>query len=320
MIARRASLALVLLVPAALAAQAPPRVSKSVSEAPTGSAAGTLDAVVAAERAYAADAAARGMRAASLAAFADDGVVLRERIALAKPYLAAEAPSPAVYAWAPATGAVAASGDLAYTTGPFTYRATPQDSASPGEFASVWTRTAGGAWKVLVDVGSMSAPGRPAELAPAFVPRALGAGAVAARGAASSAAVAEGQRAMLIVADRGLAAAARADGPGRALAGVAAADVRALWPGSAPAVGRAAADSALAAALAERTARAPGAAFEFQTSEARVSRAGDLGVTWGSYQVRPAAGAVIERGHYLRVWGREGGGWRVLVDALVPAG
>jgi ketosteroid isomerase-like protein len=264
---------------------------------------GTLDAVVAAERAYAADAAARGMRAASLAAFADDGVVFRDRIALAKPWWAAAPASPEAYAWAPTTGAAAASGELAYTTGPFTYRATPQDSALPGQFASVWTRQGSGPWRVLVDVGVM---GGTADLATPFVPRALAGGGAGARGAASSAAVAEGQRAMLIVADRGLAAAARAEGPGRALAAVAADDVRALWPG-APALGRAAAEAAL-------TARAAGATYEFQTSEARVSRAGDLGVTWGSYQ----AGG--ERGSYLRVWAREGGGWRLLLDALSPAG
>jgi ketosteroid isomerase-like protein len=298
------------LGPAALAAQAPERVSKTIPAAPAGATAGTLDAVVAAERAYAADAAARGMRDASLAVFADDGVVFRDRIALAKPWFAASPALPEVYAWAPATGAVAASGDLAYTTGPFTYRATPQDSALPGQFASVWTRQGTGPWRVLVDVG---APGGTADLATPFTPRALAAtalGGAGARGAASSAAVAEGQRAMLIVADRGLAAAARADGPGRALAAVAADDLRALWPG-APAVGRAAADSAL-------TARAAGATYEFQTTEARVSRAGDLGVTWGSYQARPAAGAG-ERGSYLRVWAREGGGWRLLLDALSPA-
>ncbi|WP_275829069.1 nuclear transport factor 2 family protein [Roseisolibacter sp. H3M3-2] len=299
------------VVAPSLVAQAPERVSKSVAAGAPADAAGTLDAVVAAERAYAADAAARGMREASLAAFADDGVVFRDRVALAKPWWAATPPSPEAYRWAPATGAVAASGDLAYTSGPFLYSATPQDPAAPGHFASVWTRQGTGPWKVLVDVGVM---GGTADLAAPFVPRALGAGGVGARGAASSAAVAEGQRAMLIVADRGLAAAVRADGPGKALAGVAADDVRALWPGGAV-LGKAAVDSTL-------TARAAGASYDFQTAEARVSRAGDLGVTWGSYQARPGAdgAGAAARGHYLRVWAREGFGWRLLLDALSPAG
>ncbi|GLC25792.1 DUF4440 domain-containing protein [Roseisolibacter agri] len=314
-----------LTLPAALHAQpaTPQRVSKSATDAPpaAGTTAGTLSAVVAAERAYARDAEARGMRDASLAAFADDGVVFRDRIALAKPYWASVlAPGP-LFRWAPAWGAASASGDLAFTTGPFTYRNAPGDTAvMHGQFATVWTRTANGPWRVLVDVGAMGpatadAPATPdATPAPTFVPRTLGGGSVAPAGGASSAAVAEGQRAMLIVADRGLAAAGRANGAGPALAAVAATDVRALWPGSAPAIGRDAAASAVSAYLA----RTPGAVLELQTSEARVARAGDLGVTWGTYAVR-ANGAVAEQGAYLRVWGREGGGWRVLVDALSPA-
>ncbi|MGZ8470951.1 MAG: hypothetical protein ACXWZ7_16245, partial [Gemmatirosa sp.] len=64
------------VAPAVLRAQAqqpPQRVSKSATEPPppAGTTTGTLDAVVAAERAYARDAEARGMRDASLAAFAD---------------------------------------------------------------------------------------------------------------------------------------------------------------------------------------------------------------------------------------------------------
>jgi ketosteroid isomerase-like protein len=321
-----APLALLLTATAApLHAQAPQRVSKSATDAPppAGTTAGTLDAVVAAERAYARDAEARGMRDASLAAFADDGVVFRERIALAKPYWATvPAPGP-LFRWAPAWGAASASGDLAFTTGPYTFRATAGDTAvSHGQFATVWTRQPNAGWKVLVDVGAdgpptADAPATPnATPAPAFVPRPLGGAATGARGAASSAAVAEGQRAMLLIADRGLAAAGRANGAGAALAAVAASDVRALWPGSAPAVGPQAASAAIAA----RVGRVPGAVLEYQTSEARVSRAGDLGVTWGTYALRGSDGAVAEQGAYLRVWGREGGGWRVLVDALSPAG
>ncbi|MGZ8379099.1 MAG: DUF4440 domain-containing protein [Gemmatirosa sp.] len=313
------------VAPLVLRAQAPQRVSKSATEPPppAGTTTGTLDAVVAAERAYARDAEARGMRDASLAAFADDGVVFRERIALAKPYWATvPAPGP-LFRWAPAWGGASASGDLAFTTGPYTLRTAPADTAaSHGQFATVWTRQGPNApWKVLVDVGAhgdatADAPATPsATPAPTFVPRVLGGASTGPRGGASSAAVAEGQRAMLLIADRGLAAAGRANGPGAALAAVAAEDVRALWPGSAPALGRAAATAAIAA----RVGHVPGAVLEYQTSEARVARAGDLGVTWGTYALRAADGVLAEQGAYLRIWGREGGGWRVLVDALSPA-
>jgi ketosteroid isomerase-like protein len=252
------------------------------------------------------------VREAFLAYFADDGVVFRERIALAKPYYAVMPPTAAQLTWAPAWGAASASGDLAFTTGPYTERASPQDTArGHGQFASVWMRQLDGQWKVLADVG---APG-PAQPAPTFTARALAPAATVARGAASSAAVLEGQRAMLLIADRGLAAAGRVDGAAQALAAVATDDVRALWPGAAPAIGR---DSA-ARAVAAHVARAPGAAIEYQTTEARLARAGDMGVTWGTYTLRVPDAAPTEYGSYLRVWTRENGGWRVLLDALAPA-
>ena len=309
---RLAPLALLLAAVPSLGAQAP-RVTKAVGApaAPSASAGlAPMDAIVAAERAYAQASETRGFRDASLASFADDGVVFRERIALAKPYYAAMPPMPGLLTWMPAWGAVSASGDLGFTTGPFTYRAAPGDTAaSTGQFASVWMRQPDGAWKVLADIGA-SGPAMPA---PTFIPRPLASAGVA-RSGASSAAVAEGQRAMLLIADRGLAAASRADGLARAIPAVSAPDVRLIWPDAAPTIGR----DSVAALLTARAARQPGATYEWQTSEARLARAGDLGVTWGTYVVRAAGGAPAEQGSYLRVWTREGGGWQVLLDALSP--
>jgi ketosteroid isomerase-like protein len=310
-----AALLTVALAAPALTAQSPMRVSKTTPDPAAGAATArtsVLDAVVAAERAFAEASETRGVREAFLAYFADDGVVFRERIALAKPYYAVMPATAGHLSWAPAWGAASASGDLAFTTGPYTERASPQDTArGHGQFASVWMRQFDGQWKVLADIG---APG-PAQPAPTFTARPLAPATAAARGAASSAAVLEGQRAMLLIADRGLAAAGRADGAATALAAVATDDVRALWPGAAPAIGR---DSA-ARAIEAHVARAPGAAIEYQTTEARLARAGDMGVTWGTYTLRVPNAAPTEFGSYLRVWTRENGGWRVLLDALAPA-
>ena len=310
-----AALLATLLAAPALSAQGPMRVTKALPDSAAGasaSRAGPLDAVVAAERAFAQASEARGMREAFLAYFADDGVVFRERIALAKPYYATMPASTAQLTWAPAWGAASASGDLAFTTGPYTARTSPQDTApTHGQFASVWMRQLDGQWKVLADVG---APG-PAQPAPTFAARTLAPTPAAARGAASTAAVLEGQRAMLLIADRGLAAAGRADGAATALAAVATDDVHALWPGAAPAIGRDSATRAIEA----HVARAPGAAIEYQTTEARLARAGDMGVTWGTYTMRVPNAAPTEFGSYLRIWTRENGGWRVLLDALAPA-
>jgi ketosteroid isomerase-like protein len=60
----------------------------------------------------------------------------------------------AVLKWYPVLAETAASGDLGYTTGPWTYQASPQDSATAyGYFITVWHRTKKGKWKFLLDMG-----------------------------------------------------------------------------------------------------------------------------------------------------------------------
>jgi hypothetical protein len=44
-----------------------------------------------------------------------------------------------------------------------------------------------------------------------------------------------------------------------------------------------------------------------------------MGVTWGTYTYACRTPPRPEFGSYLRVWTRENGGWRVLLDALAPA-
>ncbi|HZF68245.1 MAG TPA: nuclear transport factor 2 family protein, partial [Gemmatirosa sp.] len=50
------------------------------------------------------------------------------------------------------------------------------------------------------------------------------------------------------------------------------------------------------------------------------SASGDLAYTYGHYTVGPAAAdGRAATGHYLRVWRRVDGEWRLLVDAARPA-
>ena len=56
--------------------------------------------------------------------------------------------------WKPAFAGIAASGDLAFTTGPWEIRSTLNDtSISSGQFATIWVKAAAGEWKFLVDLG-----------------------------------------------------------------------------------------------------------------------------------------------------------------------
>ena len=45
-----------------------------------------------------------------------------------------------------------------------------------------------------------------------------------------------------------------------------------------------------------------------------VSRAGDLGYTHGTYEHTDDAKNVIERGSYDRIWQKQGGTWRIVMD------
>jgi ketosteroid isomerase-like protein len=117
-----------------------------------------LDSIIAAERAFAALSRADGVRAAFLANFAADGLMFSPGPVNARQALTAR-PAPADplavrLEWSPATGAVAASGDLGFTTGPFEF--TDKRQARPpshGVYFSIWRREAGGPWQVVVDAG-----------------------------------------------------------------------------------------------------------------------------------------------------------------------
>ncbi len=62
--------------------------------------------------------------------------------------------------------------------------------------------------------------------------------------------------------------------------------------------------------------------LEWEPTEAVVSQSGDLGYTWGTYEVRfeDAAGELqIGYGKYLNVWRKEAdGSWKVIVDMGNP--
>jgi ketosteroid isomerase-like protein len=62
--------------------------------------------------------------------------------------------------WHPQFAEIAASNDLGYTTGPWTYQPqTLQDSIiAKGQFTTVWHTDKNGEWKVLVDLGTSNIP------------------------------------------------------------------------------------------------------------------------------------------------------------------
>lgn len=247
--------------------------------------AGDFEDVVAAERAFAADAGARGARAAFLAVLADDSVVLSPGPRAGRTVWEAREDLAGRLEWAPAVAEVAAAGDLAYTSGP--WRFTPKDSDKPaawGEFLTLWRKQADGSWKVLLDhgIGHGEAP---------FPDQVVRRGAIAA-GAPPIWAV-------------GLTELRKADlaPPGLLTQAMVSDDFLRLRNNQFP------------------DGRAEGDALEVATpgrvdSGLVIAKAGDLAVTWGGGAAAP---------NWVRVWRRPvagdppGLGWRLAVDMSQPA-
>lgn len=113
-----------------------------------------FDDMVAAERAFAADASARGTRAAFLAALADDGLVFAPGPGSGQRTWEARPDNKNRLEWAPELAEISASGDLGYTSGPWRFTADGAEKPSGfGHFFTIWRKGADGKWKVLIDHG-----------------------------------------------------------------------------------------------------------------------------------------------------------------------
>ena len=118
-----------------------------------------LDSLVRAERAFASVCAAKGIKTGFLSCLAEDAVVFRPRPVSGVDWYSQSEESGGRLAWEPVYADISASGDLGYTTGPWTFSDEDGRAAAHGEYVSVWRRTPGGDWKVAIDVGiSHAAP------------------------------------------------------------------------------------------------------------------------------------------------------------------
>ncbi len=249
-----------------------------------------VDELAANERSFAGIASRHGVREAFLAYLAEDAVVFRPTPVPARPLYAALPPDgEELLSWEPVTAVVAASGELGYTTGPWSYweRAGTGEATAFGQFLSVWQRNAAGQWRLVADTGIS----HPEPTAPeTWGPPAESAAVLVAAGEPASVERAEGAYCAAL-AGEGIAAFARLADPG----------VRLLRDGHQPARDREAALAVLGAAP------APSGC---ETTGSRTAASADLAATWG-------VGSLADDGRYafLRVWQRRADEpWRLTVD------
>lgn len=262
----------------------------SPGTAPPGDAAASL---AAAESAFAAQSVREGMRAAFLAHFADDGVMVQGGWTNAIAHLAPRASPPIVLDWRPAYVEVPASGELGLSTGPWKVSdpANPGEKPAYGQFVSVWRRAAGGPWKVEVDIGI-------AHPQPALWDEALRATTVEGGGTPPES---------IETAEAGFAREALRDGARAAYGRHASATVRIYRSGASPVLGR---QAALASSAAGE------GPFTWTAERIETARSGDFGYARGSYAEASAPGVAL--GQYLRIWRLESGAWRVALDVTAP--
>jgi ketosteroid isomerase-like protein len=260
--------------------------------APAASLAADPAPVIAAERAFAADGLAMGIKGSFLKHMADDAIIFAPGPVSAKAFYGArpDRKGPDLVWW-PLWAGLAKSGDLGFTTGPFTVNGKPS-----GYYFTVWARQADGSWKWVYDGGtdSLATNAPSASTAPGVLPPSNGKGLYP-----------EHALADLKAAEAKLAAGAKTDLKA-AYAAVLAPEARVQGSPGAPA-------ATPAAVATELATRAPQIAFT--VLGAATSKAGDLAWTYG--EARWTKAGAPASGHYVRIWRHDRPGWRLVFDQIL---
>jgi ketosteroid isomerase-like protein len=267
-----------------------------------------LKSMVDTERAFARMSQEKGTREAFAAFIADDGILFRPTPVLGKKWMQENPLPPSkarpLLAWQPIVAFGSSAGDLGYTTGPWQYKKDIKDAqpSAFGNFMTVWKKQADGSWKFALDLG-ISNP-EPKVPTPLWQPDKI-----QTDREIFSKVDREIARSGLLEVERKFSRASAELGARESLLLFAARDIRLFRNDQFPFVGKAAAADALALMTAEWT---------WTPSFADVSASGDLGYTYGIYELREKAGAVSEKGNYARVWKKVLGDWKLVVDVADP--
>lgn len=256
----------------------------------------SLEQVCQAELAFARLTDQQGIRTGFLTWLMDDARVFTPRMVSAKAQYGPEPGDPGLLAWYPEAMGLAASGDLAWSFGPWTYSAKRGEAILVnGHFLSIWRRLEGG-WKVVADIGVPHAA--PAQPSAAFVPVIAGSAARAGTPKGADPTRTLRQLEADLSADWGRRG-------GRALMPHLAAEARVLRPRLFPQRPGVELGQLLEA---DR----PGATW--QPALLQVASSGDLAWTCG--ESRPD-----DRGRtasFMRIWTQEATTWKVLFDVRLP--
>jgi hypothetical protein len=258
------------------------------------------ESVVAAEYAFAGSAKPLGVRGAFLKYLAPDSILCSPAPVNGIVATAAGKPNADQLEWYPTHSFTAGSGDLGYTTGPWTFRSADGKTERHGTFLSMWRKQPDGSWKVALDCGVAQPK---LEAAPKGLPvpkpsAKKGANASAPEGAPNL-------KDPVGAIDARFASAASQSGAA-ALKDFAAADVQVMIQGAPTAIGVEQAQKLLSSQKLGTT---------WQMMFSSQSQDGTLGYTWGNIGDSQSANPTAV---YVNVWRRESATapWQIIAQSL----
>ena len=279
-----------------------------------------LLSLIEAERAFSRTSAEKGIREAFLTWLRPDALVFRPAPVEGRPvYENMDPANPAVLTWEPEVADIAASGEMGYTSGPYTLR--PHRGAEPtgfGHYVSVWKKGPDGAWKVFLDAGIQYE--RPLSQVPVEAvvkPRPEAVFAELSLEAHRDEARVIGERATKF------ASAAASRGYRSALAEFATDDIRVYRPGRFPVVGKSLIKELIPKSIGRhslsRFSRTETSQVSKSNFRAEIAWAGDLAVTFGTSDQLNAR-RVTEKAAFLKIWrkGRPADAWEICLDLEIP--
>jgi ketosteroid isomerase-like protein len=263
-------------------------------------------AVVDTEKAFARMSEEKGIRPSFMAFIADDGVLFRPKAVKGKQWMT-EHPIPAsdkvpLLRWRPSFADVARAGDMGYTFGPWEFKGDVHDERPSGfgHFVTIWKKQADGSWRFAVDLGISHPEPKIAEPEPSKVQIAQFRSTTTNTGA---------ERETLVRLERAFSERAFTRGGRAAFLSHAAPDVRVFREGQPPLSGKKDGAEVIPTAA---------GVWSWRPEAWDVSQSGDLGYSYGSYELKANGTSPAETGNYYRIWKRQRGQWKVVVDLLNP--
>jgi len=259
-------------------------------------------ALVQMEHDFAGAAATKGTRDAFLEFLADDGIIFQPGPVNGKKFWTERQPRKGLLSWEPVFADVSRAGDLGYTTGPWEFRPNRADDkpVAFGQYFTIWKKQNDGAWRFVLDRGVTSEK----PFASKIVQFPLNDEDSTTPGNINT----ESTRASLTKLEGEFSQRSVSKGTLDAFDFYLAEDTRLLRENVAPAVGKNEALNLISAKL---------GTLSWQVTKTDISESVDLGYTYGTFEFKSGA-ADVERGSYVRVWKKEKGKWKVVMDVMSP--